>query len=518
MKKEIILFIFIFLLASFLRLYKINVLPPGLHGDEAQSGIEALKILEGAPYFPYSTEVYGQTTLYFYLVAGVIKLFGPSPMAIRLTSALLGIVTIPLFYIFVRYFLGKKVAFLSTFFLAISRWHIHLSRLGLMSITTTLFQVGTFLFFLKGLKTKNLSDFLLAGIFLTLGLNSYMAFRFVPLILLVLIVYLAVSKRKLLRKNVPGLSLFLITTLILSLPLLFYALDSTDIFMGRINSILIFNNHSLNELPAIISENLKGVTLMFNIRGSTWPHKNLPGAPMLDLITGLAFLVGLGLAIYRVKKPIYFLFLINLLIMLSISVFSEPIYPAAGDPIRSNGAIISVFIFAGSGTCWLWNQLKKIRSAIIPILIIAFILNFKAYFIDFAQHPAVWHDFHFVPLEVAKLANSNQNTHIYLLSDWFYSDYLSIRFLSPSFSGENFFHQLGKYTPKDKLLPLKENLDKDSLFVALPFYNQYLDRLKEVYPEGERKEYYGGPEGNLIFSSFFVPQKVAGAKAKNYGQ
>src|SRR4030042_4619804 len=133
MKKEIILFLSIFLLAIFLRLYQINTLPPGLHGDEAQSGIEALKILQGAPYTPYSSEVYGQTTFYFYLVAGVFKIFGPSPTTIRLTSALLGILTIPLFYFFVRYFLGKEVALFSTFFLAISRWHIHLSRLGLMS-------------------------------------------------------------------------------------------------------------------------------------------------------------------------------------------------------------------------------------------------------------------------------------------------------------------------------------------------------------------------------------------------
>lgn len=516
MKKEMILFLLIFLLASFLRLYQINIIPPGLHGDEAQSGIEALKILKGALYSPYSTEVYGQTTLYFYLVAGVIKLFGPSPTAIRLTSALLGIITIPLFYIFVRYFLGKKVALLSAFFLAISRWHIYLSRLGLMSITTTLFQVGTFLFLLKGIKTKNFADFLLAGIFLTLGLNSYMAFRFVPLILLALIVYLAVSKRKLLRKNILGLSLFLITTLILSLPLLFYAFDSTNIFMGRINSIFIFNNHSLSELPAIILENLKGVTLMFNIRGSTWPHKNLPGAPMLDLITGLVFLVGLGLAIYRVKKPFYFLLLINLLIMLSISVFSEPIYPAAGDPIRSNGVIISVFTFAGVGAYTIWGWLRKPRFVLIPFLAATFLLNFQAYFVDFARDPAVWHDFHFVPAEVAKVANSNPNAHLYLLSDWFYSDYLSIRFLSPAFSGEDFFHQLGKYTPKGELLPLKENLDKDSLFIVLPFYNQYLERLKEVYPEGEINDYHRGPENKLIFSSFFVPQKVAGARAEEY--
>ena len=513
MKKEYFLFILIFLLAGFLRLYQINSIPPGLHGDEAQSGIEALRILQGAPYTPYSSEVYGQTTFYFYLVAGLFKIFGPLPITIRLTSALLGIVTIPLFYLFIRYFLGKEVALFSTFFLSISRWHIHLSRLGLMSITTTLFQAGTFLFFLKGIKTKKMSDFLLAGIFLTLGLNSYMAFRFVPFILFALVIFSAFVNRGFLKKNLLGLLLFSTTAFILSLPLLTYAFTSWNIFMGRIQSIYVFNNHPLGELPPIIFENLKGVILMFNFRGSTWPHKNLPGAPMLDLISGIAFLIGLILAIRHVKKHIYFLLLINLFVMLSLSIFSEPIYPAAGDPIRSSGVIISVLLFAGVGAYWLWERLKRFHFAIFPFLLLALCLNFKAYFVDFAQHPAVWHDFHFVPVEVARVAESSPNAHLYLLSDWFYSDYLSIRFLSPDFSGEDFFYQLGKYSPKDELLPLKENLDKDSLFIALPFYNEYLGRLKEIYPEGEIKNYYGGVEQKLIFSSFSVPSKVARAKA-----
>lgn len=504
MKKEWLLFSCIFVLAIFLRLYKIDIIPPGLHGDEAQSGIEAVRILNGAPYTPYSPEVYGQTTFYFYLVAAVFKIFGVSATSIRLTSALLGILTIPLFYLFIRYFFNQQAALFSTFLLAISRWHIHLSRLGLMSITTTLFQAGFFLFLLKGLKTKKILDFILAGIFLTLGLNSYMAFRFLPLILIAFLCFLFFTQREIVKNNLRGLILFSITTVILLLPLLTYAFTNWDIFMGRMQSIYIFNNHPFGELPSILFNNLKGALLMFNFRGSTWPHKNLPGAPLLDMVTGIFFIIGIVQALLNFKKPIYFLLLINLLTMLGINVFSESVYPPAGDPIRSSGTIISVFIFAGVGVNWLWHFYKKLQVVLIPTLGVALLLNFGAYFFALAQHPAVWHDFHFVPVEVAKLSNQNPQAHIYLLSDWFYSDYLSIRFLAPNFSGEDFLTKLGKYTPKDELLPLKNNLGKDSIFVILPFYNQYLNRLKEVYPEGKLKKHYGGPENKLIFSTYFV--------------
>lgn len=504
MKREWLLFSFIFVLAIFLRLYKIDAIPPGLHGDEAQSGIEAVRILNGTPYTPYSPEVYGQTTLYFYLVSTVFKFFGASATSIRLTSALLGILTIPLFYLFIRYFFNQQTALFSTFLLAISRWHIHLSRLGLMSITTTLFQAGVFLFLLKGLRTKKISDFILAGVFLALGLNSYMAFRFLPLIFLIFLFFLLSTNQLSLQKSIWGLFIFCITTLTLVLPLMIYAFTNWDIFMGRMQSIYIFNNHPFGELSSIIFNNFKGALLMFNFRSSTWPHKNLPGAPLLDVITGIVFLLGLCQVLINFKKPIYFLLLINLLTMLSISVFSESVYPPAGDPIRSSGTIISVFIFAGVGINWLWHFSKKLQFVLIPALGVALLLNFWAYFFTFAQNSAVWHDFHSVPVEVAKLSNQNPKTHIYLLSDWFYSDYLSIKFLSPNFSGEDFFTKLGEYTPKDNLLPLRKNLDKDSIFVVLPFYNQYLTRLKEVYPGGKLKNYYGGPENKLIFSSYFV--------------
>lgn len=504
MKREWLLFSFIFFLAIFLRLYKIDSLPPGLHGDEAQSGIEAVRILNGTPYAPYSPEVYGQTTLYFYLVAGVFKFFGASATSIRLTSALLGILTIPLFWLFTRYFFNQQTALFSTFLLAIARWHIHLSRLGLMSVTTIIFQAGVFLFLLRGLKSKRKLDFILAGIFLALGLNSYMAFRFLPLILVVFLSFLFLTQREIVKNNLRGLILFSITTVILLLPLLTYAFTNWDIFMGRMQSIYIFNNHPLGELPSILFNNLKGALLMFNLQGSTWPHKNLPGAPLLDAITGIFFIIGVIQAFLNFKKPLYFLLLINFLIMLSISVFSEPVYLPAGDPIRSSGALISVFIFAGVGINWLWHFFKKLQFMLISVLGAALLLNFWAYFFTFAQSPAVWHDFHSVPVEVAKLANQNPKAHLYLLSDWFYSDYLSIRFLAPNFSGEDFFYKLGEYTPKDNFLPLSKNLNKDSIFVILPFYNQYLKRLKEVYPEGELKKYYGGPENKLIFSTYFV--------------
>lgn len=505
-RKEIFLLSLVFALGVFLRLYKINQIPPGLHGDEAQSGLEAIKILKGTPYSPYSAEVYGQTTLYFYLTAGVFKVLGISAASIRFTSAILGILTLPLFYLFVREALGRAPALFTIFLLSVSRWHLHLSRLGLMSVMMTLFQTGFFLFFLKGLKTKKLPPWVLAGLFFSLGLNSYMGFRLVPFTILAMIIFLLLTKRKIIKKNYFGLLVFFLIAISLSLPLLHYAYHHWDTFNGRMHSIWIFNHQPTPKALSVLWQNLKGALISFHFRGSTWPHKNLPGAPLLDPISGFFFLVGLSIVLRRIRKPVFFLLLVNLVVMAVASIFSEPTYPPTLDPIRSSGALISAIVLTGVGANFFWQKTKKANWLLIPILILAFFFNTYAYFFQFAHHPAVWYDFHFVPCEVAQLANQNPDSHPYLLSDWFYVDYLSIRFLAPNSGGENFFKKLGQYSPKS--LPLKKNLEKNALFVILPFYQPFLSELKANYPQGETKEHFGGPEKKLIFTTFSVPNEA----------
>lgn len=93
---------------------------------------------------------------------------------------------------------------------------------------------------------------------------------------------------------------------------------------------------------------------------------------------------------------------------------------------------------------------------------------------------------------------------MYLLSNWFYYRYESIRFLAPGLSGEDFFYKLGEYTPRLDRLPLKENRDKHAIFVVLPYYNDALPVLSECYPNGTLKVHEGGPRNEVIFTSYVI--------------
>jgi len=142
-----ILIIIIGVLALFLRTYKIASIPPSLSWDEVSIGYNAYSILktgldEHGKFFPIDTFVaYGDYKPPFsiYLTVPFIAVFGLNELSIRLPSALFGTLTVLLTYVLVmQLFRSTKnrtvwvqgLSMVSSLLLAISPWHINLSRAG----------------------------------------------------------------------------------------------------------------------------------------------------------------------------------------------------------------------------------------------------------------------------------------------------------------------------------------------------------------------------------------------------
>src|SRR5437868_2226536 len=94
--------------ASFRRLYKLDSVPPSPYWEETALGYDAYSIAKtgkdfhGNPYPLLSFPSFGDynTSGYFYVLAPVVNILGINTIAVRLPSAVAGIVsTILLFYI-----------------------------------------------------------------------------------------------------------------------------------------------------------------------------------------------------------------------------------------------------------------------------------------------------------------------------------------------------------------------------------------------------------------------------------
>ncbi|MFZ5845511.1 MAG: phospholipid carrier-dependent glycosyltransferase [Patescibacteria group bacterium] len=131
------------LLAFFLRFYQVARIPPSLSWDEVSIGYNAYSILktgrdEHGRFLPLNTFVaFGdyKPPIPIYLTVPFVAILGLNELAVRLPSVIAGTFTVLLTYFLVKELFGKSLltshlSLITALLLAISPWHIQLSRAG----------------------------------------------------------------------------------------------------------------------------------------------------------------------------------------------------------------------------------------------------------------------------------------------------------------------------------------------------------------------------------------------------
>lgn len=132
------LFIIICIIFTCTLFFKLGDIPRGVHVDEAGMAYDAISLAEnGTDRYLNKFPVYlinfggGQSALYAYLTAILIKVFGYSQILIRFPSVILSIVGLIFLYKMLKENESYKEALLISFIYAISPWNIMRSRWGL---------------------------------------------------------------------------------------------------------------------------------------------------------------------------------------------------------------------------------------------------------------------------------------------------------------------------------------------------------------------------------------------------
>ena len=311
------------LVAIFLRFYGLDSVLPVLSYDEAENGLDALGVLAGErPIF--FTENFGREALFIYLQAISIALLGQTDLALRIVSAVIGILTVVASYLLVQRMFNARIALLACGWLSISLWHVIFSRVGLRTISLPLFLAVGFYCLWRGLeevstqatapsdstmtanRSRSVVWFALSGIVIGLSLYTYSTARFAPFVIVALGMYTALLHRQLLRKALPELVLALALATLVFLPEGLFFLRNPESFLARAHYVWVFNPtlHQGNPGQALFDSALRSLG-MFAIRGDTsWGH-NISGRPIFDPLSALLMLVGLALAVRRFRQPAY---------------------------------------------------------------------------------------------------------------------------------------------------------------------------------------------------------------------
>jgi len=174
-------------LALVLRVGRLEEIPTLLAGDEAAMGLEALKVLGGTLPNMFATGWFSHPTMYFFVQALSLRVFGATVFALRLSSAVVGALTVPALYVFAKGLWGKRVAWGAAALLAAYHFHLHYSRLGLNNIEDGLFAVLAFHLLCRAVQGGDAADYGLCGLVLGTAQYFYWGSRVLPLISVVLL-------------------------------------------------------------------------------------------------------------------------------------------------------------------------------------------------------------------------------------------------------------------------------------------------------------------------------------------
>ena len=273
MKKGRFFLILIFLLAFFLRIYQLGNLPHTFHEDEVLSGYVGSYLIRNG------FDLYGNIwpLWYFnkfgdYYIIGPIYLsglstliFGVNEFATRFPHAFFGALAVfPIFTLAMLIFKNTTIALLSSLFLAITPWHIVLSRSTTEGIIgATLFLWGL-TYLLKSKESFCLKYLFLTFLFFLFDYWIYHPYRLYPPLIMTgfLIIFFKEIKK---NKRFFALSFFLtLFFLIFS-----FSISQTFWGKGRLEQTSIFSPISgvtikLNELIANEGQNNILITRIFH--------------------------------------------------------------------------------------------------------------------------------------------------------------------------------------------------------------------------------------------------------------
>jgi hypothetical protein len=392
----------IVVLAFGLRVSELNLLPYGIWYDEAMGAVRAEQILREPNFRPIVQDTVTFLHYLTYLIGiqlvGTGDILGP-----RLAQATFGTLSVIAAYCLGRELRGETFGLIFAFIIAVMRWSINFSRIAMTGVDATFFILIAFWLLVRLARSGHLRDALFVGMAVGLGLWFYRAFQF---LLIPLGIYLLLAWRwsRGWRALVGVSAVTIVTVLVFAQPLGLTAIFQPDRLFGRVEQTSIFSQ-DLQGRPVIdvMRDSAVRHIGMFVGLGDRNGRHNLPGAPMLDPVTGALFISGLLIGVLGIRKPENTFGFLLIGFSLSAGVLTVPSEAPQG--LRAIGAIPAVGYFAALSADilrqglvallrWLGASGRMLREATVvgalalgaPMLII----NYDIYFNQMRHDYRVW--------------------------------------------------------------------------------------------------------------------------------
>jgi 4-amino-4-deoxy-L-arabinose transferase-like glycosyltransferase len=415
--KVVVLLLIILSIATAFRFAFLTSIPPGIHPDAAANALDAWTSYQNHDRPVFYPGNNGREGMFINFISYSFQLFGPGFVAYKLPGCIIGVLSVlGMFFLGWEVSRKKYVGLLASFSMAISFWMVVFERIGFRAVFSVFCVTWISYFFLKSLRTNKWYDYSLAGIFLGLGLNSYISFRMLPFAVIAGLIYKIFLSRKIdfvpIGKAVWSHKKFILIiffSAVVFAPLVLYLLHNSEFLMARSSEVSVFNQpHTLKLLFESTLANLS----MFNFFGDpNWRH-NFSTLPALDAFQGILFIFGIIITLgYIFKKQSQSEEVVNLKTnyLYILTVFAVMVIPAAItyspggiphslriiDTAPSMFVLIAIAFFAlyeKIKPCFLENR-KFLTAAVIIVLSYLMINNAVLYFARWGLSNEVAHEY-----------------------------------------------------------------------------------------------------------------------------
>ena len=502
------------LVAVFLRAWDLSGSPVGIHGDETEMALEALRSIESGGLGIWTGVALGHPAGHAHWMSLIFRVGGADVTTMRLASAIPGIAMVPMGYILVRALFPFRVALLSTALLAFSLWFVIQSRIAFGGIIAVFVAMLAMWLLIETVRRRRWWVAVAAGVMLGLGLYTFKTFLlyFTGIWGLAL---LAAALHHGVRQN-RELWLTLGVSVIVGSPmLLFYA---TSGFIGPnlsdLYQVSLASPSTWLKIPRLAVDAVLLVHLP--VQGNTTDAA--PAIPVLPLVATLLFWAGLAVTLLSCREKR------SLLLLAGWLVGMVPILFVPG--VESRRYLLGIFfvlVFVAIGAdavlnilgTWLRQRLRwpglptrtaqRIVAMAVVLAALAFVALFSfqnvrdlgrwsggesmRWFFNYEYHEAL-----------AFLGETGTEHHIRLYSVRHSFDSSIRKFLLPGATGTNGSVEHGG----DGTIPARREITRDTIIVLMDEYLASADALESEFPGavqlGERVE-----GGRQLFAVFLIP-------------
>jgi hypothetical protein len=310
-RRETVAALCIVLIALLLRAVALDDFPRTLGGDDGAAALRAREVLQGeigSPFGAASISGGRYPTLYFFGMAGVMRVFGDDVIGARMFSALVGTGAVAALYLLGRQWFSAGVGLVAAAILAGLPYHLFWSRNPLNNVGDTLAVILILLFATRAFATGRPSAYALAGVSLGLGQYGYQSARLMFGVVAMLVLREWLLDPRWLKRNWSNLLILIGGLGVSYFPQLAYYLGHPDDLFGRYTGVSIFHSGWLEReiertgRPAveIIAELIRRAFLVFT-HESPRVHFD-PGRPLFDPLSSLLFGFGVLYSALNIRR------------------------------------------------------------------------------------------------------------------------------------------------------------------------------------------------------------------------